>query len=167
LKKDNQFFAHASKIYNKKIGNWKQKIDDIFIKDLKSIKIVIDNTYVINMNLSEIKELIEMFKREIPVGNTKNVVMKTCSNIRNYIEGFQHSGSLMRDVAIFDEEFYGRIRNEWKEEIVYYTVDDPEESFEYVFQDFRHAAHRILTENFTQIHNKNNSENMDCVIETK
>lgn len=119
------------------------------------------------MNLSEIKELIEMFKRDIPVGNTKNVVMKTCSNIRKYIESFQHSGSLMEDVAIFDKEFYGRIRNVWKEEIVYYTVDDPEESFEYVFQDFRYAAHRILTENFTQIHNKDNSENMDCVIEIK
>lgn len=119
------------------------------------------------MNLTEMNEMIEMFKRDIPVGNTKKVVMKTSMNIRDYVKDFQHSGSLMEDVAIFDGVFYGKIREEWKKEIVYHTVDDPEESFEYVFQDFRYAAHRILLENFTKKSNKENPENIDCVIETK
>ena len=97
------------------------------------------------MDLTEINNLIETFKENIPMGKTKTIVMKTCMRIRSYIMNFQFTDKMLEDLASFDDKFYGPIREYWSENIVFYTVDDPDDAFSELFCDFRFAAHRIIT----------------------
>ena len=120
------------------------------------------------MNLTEMNELIETFKNNIPVGKTKSVIMKTCLNIRNIIINFQFTDSLIHDYTECESKFYGCIRDEWAEEIAFYTIDDPHEAFDELFYEFKYAAHRIIAavERSTDKNTCDNSDRNECMIKT-
>jgi len=97
------------------------------------------------MNLREIDELIIFFQGIIPQGNTKATIINTCLNIHKYVEEFQSSGDLSMDIMKFDEYFYGKICDDWCEEVSLYTIDDPRETFPDLFKEFRAAAHQCIS----------------------
>ena len=58
------------------------------------------------MDISEIKELVEYFKKYIPVGPGKKITLKTAMNIESYVKYLSPSGELIKDFAEFDRYFY-------------------------------------------------------------
>jgi hypothetical protein len=99
------------------------------------------------MNLTEISSLVETFKNYIPTGPVKPITMKAALRIQIYVKNFHKNGeSLIQNLADFDEYFYNRVGREWIDNISYYTVDASEDSFLELFQDFRFAAHRAISE---------------------
>jgi len=99
------------------------------------------------MNVNDLNVLIEKYKLNLPGGKIKSLILKTCIKIRSRALNFNRTSSILSDLASFDEQFYGPIYDQWKEEIEVYTIDDAYEMFTVFFMDFRHAVHRSLAEN--------------------
>ena len=97
------------------------------------------------MDLSEISKLIENFSNYLPKGPVKTITLKTALNIGDYVTSFRSSGKLVEDCNQFDKYFYDIIASSWIEDISYYTLDYGKESFIELFQDFRFAVHRVIS----------------------
>jgi hypothetical protein len=120
---------------------------------------IIKNYQLGQMNVNDLNVLIEKYKVNLPGGKIKSIILKTCIKIRSRALNFNRISSILSDLAEFDEQFYGPIYDQWKEEIELYTIDDAYEMFIMFFMDFRHAVHRSLAEN--------NEENESLVSEDK
>ena len=98
--------------------------------------------------MDEIEILINNFKKYIPTGPGKPITMKAALRIQIYVKNFTTTGEkLLKNLADFDEYFYNKVGEEWIKNISYYTVDASEASFLELFQDFRFAAHRVISGN--------------------
>ena len=97
------------------------------------------------MDFSEISKLIENFSKYIPKGPVKTITLKAALDIGDYLTTFRFSGKLIDDCNKFDKYFYDTIASKWIEEISYYTLDYGKEAFIELFQDFRFAAHNVIS----------------------
>jgi len=101
------------------------------------------------MNLSEIDVLVETFKKYIPTGPEKPITMKAALRIKIYVKNFTISeGKLTNSLANFDDYFYNRVGEDWIDNISYYRLNAGEDTFLELFQDFRFAAHRAISDYF-------------------